>query len=148
MLFWKKPAVTGTHELELRLVEDGRLDFKEYEMINMVKNKNIQFDDFIDYLDDKSQHSDYLMKFFLQAFFSAFIVIFSMIMLMLKESNEGIYLPVVSGIIGYWLPSPGYKKSSSNKKTGTAIEPKNLQALVNEDQTPSQTQSTLGRVSV
>lgn len=65
---------------------------------------------------------------FVQAFISIAIIIYSMVILIFHtiENNnlnshcdnlniEGIYLPIITGISGYWLPSPSNATNSNEK---------------------------------
>lgn len=46
-----------------------------------------------------------VLKFALQAVFSFVVAIFVMVMLA-RGAEVGVYLPVLTGIVGYWLPNP------------------------------------------
>ena len=49
-----------------------------------------------------------VIKYIVQVCFSASVAVFSMTMLATGSPVE-IYLPVVTGIVGYWLPQPSLK---------------------------------------
>lgn len=51
--------------------------------------------------------------FITQAAFSATGMVFSISMIAAGK-DPGIYLPVITGILGYWLPSPKYTKKSDD----------------------------------
>ncbi|KXZ44616.1 hypothetical protein GPECTOR_64g110 [Gonium pectorale] len=52
--------------------------------------------------------------FLAQTLFSLLAAVFSICMLATGHA-EGVYLPILTGIIGFWIPSPGAKNSSSKK---------------------------------
>lgn len=52
--------------------------------------------------------------FAVQTFFSFIGVTFSIIMLSVGK-DPSIYLPILTGIIGYWVPSPGSHYQTKNK---------------------------------
>ena len=55
-------------------------------------------------------HDTYL--FAAQVSISSTTLLFSMFMLH-KGKDAGVYLPMISGIVGYWLPSPHQNKNTS-----------------------------------
>lgn len=58
-----------------------------------------------------------LYHFCTQVTFSAMVAIFCMCKLTLVpvkgKVNESLYSSILTGIVGYWLPSPGSRKNSS-----------------------------------
>lgn len=40
---------------------------------------------------------------------SASVLVFSMVMLVTKRGDPGMYLPLITSVIGYWTPSPTKK---------------------------------------
>ena len=48
----------------------------------------------------------YICRFFLEAFFSMVVMGFSMFMIVFRDDMTNIFLPIITGILGYWLPSP------------------------------------------
>jgi hypothetical protein len=49
-----------------------------------------------------------LVKFIVQVIISFTVLIFSIFMLIKFKQTE-VYLPVLTGIVGYWLPQPSLK---------------------------------------
>lgn len=45
---------------------------------------------------------------------SASVLAFSMVMLFTKRGDPGMYLPLISSIVGYWTPAP--TKNDADKK--------------------------------
>lgn len=50
-----------------------------------------------------------ITEFEVQVAMSASMMLFSMTMLVTKRGEPGVYLPVITSIIGYWSPSPTKK---------------------------------------
>lgn len=47
-----------------------------------------------------------ITEFEIQTIFSASVMTFSMVMLATKRGEAGVYLPLITSILGYWIPSP------------------------------------------
>lgn len=45
-------------------------------------------------------------EFEIQTMFSASVMTFSMFMLITKRGDPGVYLPLITSILGYWSPAP------------------------------------------
>ena len=56
--------------------------------------------------DDLHDYKVLKRRFFMQAALSVGVSIFCITMMAANSDKEGIYLPVLTGIMGYWLPSP------------------------------------------
>lgn len=56
-------------------------------------------------------------RFYMQGAISFSVVVFSMTMLCFhpggKRSNEALFASLLSGVLGYWLPSPGAKREAN-----------------------------------
>lgn len=68
--------------------------------------------------DDLHDYQVLKSRFYMQALMSGTVTAFCIIM-MAVNGKEGIYLPVLTGILGYWLPSPDPRvtRSRFEKKT-------------------------------
>ena len=55
--------------------------------------------------DDTHNYNSLKYRFWMQAGLTSAVSIFCITM-MAVNGKEGIYLPVLTGIVGYWLPSP------------------------------------------
>jgi len=51
-----------------------------------------------------------ITEFEIRVVMSASVLVFSMGMLVTKRGDPGMYLPIVTSILGYWTPSPTKKK--------------------------------------
>lgn len=64
-------------------------------------------------------------QFLTQVFFSATVTIFCMVKLSIPvgkgKVNESLYSSILTGIVGYWLPSPTSKRSQSNVSVDTEV---------------------------
>ena len=47
-----------------------------------------------------------ITEFEVRVFFSTSILAFSMAMLATKRGDPGVYMPLITSVIGYWTPSP------------------------------------------
>lgn len=74
-----------------------------------------------------------LYRFLFQAAVSSFIMLFAMAMLLFhpgqRRVNEALYASMLSGIAGWWLPSPAAKKESN-----IAVESEITNISANSDQ--------------
>lgn len=117
--------------MALRLLEEGKLRYDDHEVLNMVNNRVIPFDEYQELLADRHNDRSRLIKFTIQVLISAGVTAFCMTMIAVQNSDkekngEGIYLPIISGILGYWLPNPDYSKILPKRTSGKVIpKPKN-----------------------
>ena len=51
-----------------------------------------------------------LTEFEIRVAMSASVMLFSMMMLATRRGDPGMYLPLITSVIGYWTPSPTKKK--------------------------------------
>ena len=51
-----------------------------------------------------------ITEFEIRVAMSASVMLFSMAMLATKRGDPGMYLPLITSILGYWTPSPTKKK--------------------------------------
>ncbi|AGE55568.1 hypothetical protein ATCVMN08101_205L [Acanthocystis turfacea Chlorella virus MN0810.1] len=58
--------------------------------------------------DDDHNYNSLKWRFFVQVGMTATVSSFCITM-MAVNGKEGIYLPVLTGILGYWLPSPDFR---------------------------------------
>ena len=62
-------------------------------------------------LEDKKVNFDLeITEFEVRVAMSASVMLFSMAMLATKRGDPGMYLPLITSVIGYWTPSPSKKK--------------------------------------
>ena len=57
-------------------------------------------------LEKRIQLDREITEFEIQTMFSASALAFSMFMLATKRGDPGVYLPLITSIIGYWIPGP------------------------------------------
>ena len=110
-------------DLKLRLLEEGKMRYDDLEVLEMVKNQVLPFDEYQELLTDRYNEKSNLVKFTAQVVISAAVTAFCMAMIIVEKDNpgtngEGIYLPIISGILGYWLPNPDYSKILPKKNSG------------------------------
>jgi len=120
----KKPPSNDIDDLTLRLLEEGTVRYEDYEVLEMVKEKKLPFDEYQELIADRHNDRSRFVKFGSQVVFSASVVAFCMSMIIVErnqpeKNGEGIYLPIISGILGYWLPNPDYSKIMPKKTTNT-----------------------------
>ena len=64
--------------------------------------------------DDDHNYKSLKWRFFVQVGMTATVSAFCITM-MSVNGKEGIYLPVLTGMLGYWLPSPDFRVKRSAK---------------------------------
>lgn len=62
-----------------------------------------------------------ISMFRMQVFLSTILIFFSMLMIFIRNDTS-IYLPLMTGIFGYWFPAPS-RESHVNVNTNTYPEP-------------------------
>lgn len=50
-----------------------------------------------------------ILKFSIQVVISLLALFFAMYMIIFEDASSQVYLPVITGIVGYWLPQPTVK---------------------------------------
>jgi hypothetical protein len=99
------------------MMEKGRFD---QEILDLVKGpKNLPLDVYHEYVADRRDHENRLLMFSAQAILSFGVVVFSMVMIG-KNGIDAAYFGTISGVLGYWLPSPMSSRPVA-KKTVAAI---------------------------
>ena len=68
------------------------------------------------------------VRFFTQTGISLSVMGFCMAMLATGEKTE-IYLPVLTGIVGYWLPQPSAKRYGSENKSNNITQSLEMQRI-------------------
>jgi hypothetical protein len=63
-----------------------------------------------------------IIKFSAQILISASVLVFSMCMIAFGNGSTDIYLPLMSGIVGYWLPQPSLKRKKKTTSDTDAAE--------------------------
>lgn len=56
--------------------------------------------------DDDHNYNSLTYRFWVQVGITSAVSVFCITMMATNSDKEGIYLPVLTGIMGYWLPSP------------------------------------------
>jgi len=127
--FKKPPPSNDMEELQLRLIEEGKLGYDEYEVLRLVKYGDLPFDEYQELIADKDNARSRYVKFVIQVIVSAGVTIFCMTMISVRtgldndQKVEGIYLPIISGILGYWLPNPDYSNLIPKKIAAKKVKP-------------------------
>jgi hypothetical protein len=115
-------------DIKLALLEDGKMYDQVWNLVNAGK---IPFDDFQEHVGDQQENKNKVMMFSAQALLSASIVAFSMTMLAI-HGMDAAYMSLLSGILGYWLPSPMGSKPLYKGKPKQITE-KDVQHYLNTD---------------
>jgi hypothetical protein len=91
------------------------------------KKSILPFDEYQELLTDRHNDNSRIGKFSAQVVISAAVTAFCMAMIVVQKdkpdkNGEGIYLPIISGILGYWLPNPDYSKILPKKNSGALYQ--------------------------
>lgn len=92
-------------EMKLDLLEEGRLTYEDACILELVTKNKLPFDEYQELVSDRRNYNGRTSKFIVQVALTTGIAAFTITMLALGKP-EGVYLPVLTGLIGYWLPSP------------------------------------------
>ncbi len=109
-------------EMQYALLEEGRLSYEDAYTLDLVTKNKIPYDEYQELITDRRNHYSRMMKFLVQVGITGTMTAFTITMLAMGKP-EGVYLPVLTGIIGYWLPAPEYtalrtpKTKSSKQNT-------------------------------
>jgi hypothetical protein len=98
-------------DMNVDLLEKGRISYEDAYTLDLVTREVISYDDYQDQITDRRNHHSRMMRFGVQVAFSGALAAFTITMLVTGKPAE-VYLPVLTGIIGYWLPAPEYSKST------------------------------------
>jgi len=74
-----------------------------------------------------------IAKFALQALVSLSVLAFCMSMLASGGGSTEVYLPLVSGIVGYWLPQPSLKRKAADSGANAASTATAPQVIATDD---------------
>ena len=96
-------------DIRVNLVEQGRISYEDAYTLDLVTREVISYDDYQDHITDRRNHRSRMIRFGVQVAFSGALAAFTITMLMTGKPPD-VYLPVLTGIIGYWLPAPEYSK--------------------------------------
>ena len=96
---------------EVALMEEGKMYGK---IFGMVEAGNLDFDEFQEHVSNHQDFSNKRYKFWTQAFLSGGLVVFSASMLAINGIDAA-YMSLISGILGYWLPTPLSDATGYNK---------------------------------
>ncbi len=106
-------------EMQYELLEEGRLSYEDAYTLDLVTKNKIPYDEYQELITDRRNHHSRMMRFAVQVGISGTVTAFTIAMLAIGKP-EGVYLPVLTGILGYWLPAPEYSKL----RTPKASQPK------------------------
>jgi len=116
-------AAENIEKMKVRLLEEGKLKYEDYEVLGMVRESILPFDEYQELLTDRHNDTSKKVKFAVQVAVSVMVSAFCISMIAVEKDNsdtnaEGIYLPILTGILGYWLPNPDYSKILPKKNSG------------------------------
>ena len=101
-------------EMQYELLEEGRLSYEDAYTLDLVTKNKIPYDEYQELITDRRNHHSRMMRFAVQVGISGTVTAFTIAMLAIGKP-EGVYLPVLTGILGYWLPAPEYAKLRTAK---------------------------------
>lgn len=104
-IFRKTANPRNMGEMKLDLLEEGRLTYEDACVLELVAKNKLPFDEYQELISDRRNFNGRTSKFIVQVALTMSITAFTITMLALGKP-EGVYLPVLTGLIGYWLPSP------------------------------------------
>jgi hypothetical protein len=96
-------------EMQYELLEEGRLSYEDAYTLDLVTKNKIPYDEYQELITDRRNHQSRMMRFIVQVGITGTVTAFTITMLAMGKP-EGVYLPVLTGILGYWLPAPEYSK--------------------------------------
>jgi hypothetical protein len=99
------------------------MSLNETRLLDMMERGKIHFQDVVETRVLEANIRKDWMKFGAQMVVTVTALAFSLIMTATHPGSEGIYIPIMTGILGYWLPSPEVPKSSAWSVTNAAAEP-------------------------
>lgn len=105
-------------EMQYELLEEGRLSYEDAYTLDLVTKNKIPYDEYQELITDRRNHHSRMMRFAVQVGISGTVTAFTIAMLAIGKP-EGVYLPVLTGILGYWLPAPEYSKLRTPKNTSS-----------------------------
>jgi hypothetical protein len=143
-----KEYVSNMEDLKLKLLEDGKLQYQEQQILNLVRDNKLPFDEYQEFISDEKKHKSQVVKFCAQSVISASVIAFCMAMITIKSDSEGIYLPIISAILGYWLPSPDYSKMTEIRKKTTKPHTDNTHPTLSGSQHSIHTSNTANMATV
>lgn len=85
----------------------------ESRLLDLMERGQIHFQDVIETSVLQTNLKKDWWKFGIQVLVSTTALVFSLTMSATTPGKEGVYLPIVTGILGYWLPSPEVPRSST-----------------------------------
>jgi len=100
--------------MKFHLMEKGRLNFDEAQTLSFVEQSKVPFDEYQELLTDRRNHDSRRNRFYMQVAVTGGVMVFSAAMLATGKPAS-VYLPVLTGVIGYWMPSPDYAKPRTAK---------------------------------
>ena len=87
---------------EAALIDNGKMYGK---IFDMVESGKLDFDEFQEHVSNHQEYSNKRYMFWTQALLSGSLVAFSGTMLAV-HGIDAAYMSLISGILGYWLPTP------------------------------------------
>jgi hypothetical protein len=120
-------------EIQYELLEEGRLSYEDAYTLDLVTKNKIPYDEYQELVTDKRNHQSRMLRFGVQVWISGAVMAFTIAMLSIGKP-EGVYLPVLTGILGYWLPAPDSSKlrtpkTSSPRPNNTSSTTADIQTL-------------------
>lgn len=101
--------------MKLHLMEKGKLRYDEACTLALVEQSKIPFDEYQELQTDRRNYDSRKKRFYVQVAVTGSVLIFCGAMLA-SGKPASVYLPVLTGTIGYWMPSPDFAKPRSPKQ--------------------------------
>ena len=112
----KQSRPINMEEMKYHLMDSGNLRYDEAYTLALVEQGKIPFDEYQELKTDKRNHDSRKKRFYMQVAVTGSIIIFSATMLATGKPT-GVYLPVLTGVIGAWMPAPDFAKPRVPKQT-------------------------------
>ena len=80
--------------------------FEETALLDLMERGQIEYHDVMTYRADRENVSKHYWKFGAQVVISGVVIAFSLAMTATHPGTEGVYIPIVTSILGFWIPSP------------------------------------------
>lgn len=130
-VFWDKDAVTVSLFTEFQPLCDARGDLHfsnvppwvlnffvskrmtidENRLLDLMERGHLHFQDVIETNTLQTNLRKDWSKFWVQVLVSTTALVFSLTMAVTNPERESVYIPIATGILGYWLPSPEVPRS-------------------------------------
>ena len=82
------------------------MKFEDTACLDLMERGQIGYHDVMTYRADRENVAKHYWKFGAQVVISGVVIAFSLAMTATHPGTEGVYIPIVTSILGFWIPSP------------------------------------------